>query len=1096
MAFSFRAGTNWCHDFPKLARESGFYFNMHRTRVRVDWNRISTIDIDRVIHDRDFFTIDDNINNVVDYHLETEYDVKILDPNFVKLFRLAQLSVEYLLYCKQYLDQSVIILKDELRLKLEENVRLKKELTISENNMKELKEKFRDKYKFIEKRFSDSHGEIHKCPFCPKTFIADVFMNSHITRRHSNASQLSVTSPVHEQYKAEAEKLHHEIKTLKERLNETERVIRSESVKFCDSTELNKDKYNNIKNGEYEIIDNAKDKRLEEEHKKYRDEMSHFKTMLFSEIRSLKQDEKKSIHQNELTNENIKELLKQQENEIHRLHDQLRQLSMKKSTSDMETIQAQLNAQEDFWQSKIEKLESQHRDDIETLYKQLKMTQASADFVKSDYINKIKELEKFRNDEMKSLANSSSSIGEIKRFQEQDHIDKPEQRQIEIFNRKIPPIDKINSTIIEHNSDRIIIEDVDKISDTDMINIPTSVNKLRRITVNTINSDADSTEIHVKENSKTKKLHASKSPRHNFQLSNQQKKINDERSDVDVRVMSNKSNLEHNTQAIKSKENVTHPMNVHNKMDLLSSQSEESSSRSESTSESKTSESDQSNKSNSVYSHSSTEEETIENSEDKQFVIDTRLKSNDELKIEIREALEQKLRDLGVDPEWDKIPNATYRQLIDTVRHHRSINSKKYNKFDNIRRKIMKQMADKIFTYQNDRVNLSVNDAAKKSYWDKLITNVASKTFKALSIQNHHSFHTPKLKSPIISSHEKSVSNKFNIELLPKKLNQLEFQEIKSPTARQSQLLKSHTSRNENVAMQSPVNDRYTSSPSRLNAKSTESIDMKHLSHSYESIKDFMKDSNYGYKRVNSSLNVGGNIVTSTPQRDYSNISSHKTITADISSHIPNSELFISSLNSPKNNKSVLKSTTGSTGSLVKKKVLFDLQAIESFSDKITESRDKCTDKVNRINDGESESDFDISNISEGNPNELQINQSTNSDKIILRTSQSEKIAEISKKIESELNLIRHKPLGGIQTMFARGFMENEQGLKANTGNEFMSSYKDNARKLSVNNPVIKLPQPTPRTPKLTLRSVSPDYKSDTKDSNLDMDIEELLRED
>lgn len=98
----------------------------------------------------------------MDYHLETEYDVKILDPNFVKLFRLAQLSVEYLLYCKQYLDQSVIILKDELRLKLEENVRLKKELTISENNMKELKEKFRDKYKFIEKRFSDSHGEIHK----------------------------------------------------------------------------------------------------------------------------------------------------------------------------------------------------------------------------------------------------------------------------------------------------------------------------------------------------------------------------------------------------------------------------------------------------------------------------------------------------------------------------------------------------------------------------------------------------------------------------------------------------------------------------------------------------------------------------------------------------------------------------------------------------------------------------------------------------------------------------------------------------------------------------------------------------------------------
>lgn len=41
MAFSFRIGTKWYHDFPKLAKESGFYFNMHRSRLRIDWNRIS-----------------------------------------------------------------------------------------------------------------------------------------------------------------------------------------------------------------------------------------------------------------------------------------------------------------------------------------------------------------------------------------------------------------------------------------------------------------------------------------------------------------------------------------------------------------------------------------------------------------------------------------------------------------------------------------------------------------------------------------------------------------------------------------------------------------------------------------------------------------------------------------------------------------------------------------------------------------------------------------------------------------------------------------------------------------------------------------------
>lgn len=101
---------------------------------------------------------------MIDYHLESEYDVKILDPNFVKLFRLAQLAVEYLLYCKQYLDQSVVILKEELKYKIEENVRLKEESGQLQEAVKEIKEKFKERSK--EQIKSDSHGEIHKVNWC------------------------------------------------------------------------------------------------------------------------------------------------------------------------------------------------------------------------------------------------------------------------------------------------------------------------------------------------------------------------------------------------------------------------------------------------------------------------------------------------------------------------------------------------------------------------------------------------------------------------------------------------------------------------------------------------------------------------------------------------------------------------------------------------------------------------------------------------------------------------------------------------------------------------------------------------------------------
>ena len=127
-----------------------------------------------MIRERDFQTVDENVNNVIDYHLESEYDVKILDPNFVKLFRVAQLAVEYLLYCKQYLDQSVVILKEELKYKIEENVKLKEDTMRLQNTLKNLKEKLKERTKAGEMK-SDLHGEIHKvihAHFCTHVYFS------------------------------------------------------------------------------------------------------------------------------------------------------------------------------------------------------------------------------------------------------------------------------------------------------------------------------------------------------------------------------------------------------------------------------------------------------------------------------------------------------------------------------------------------------------------------------------------------------------------------------------------------------------------------------------------------------------------------------------------------------------------------------------------------------------------------------------------------------------------------------------------------------------------------------------------------------------
>lgn len=81
---------------------------------------------------------------------------------------------------------------------------------------------------------------------------------------------------MHEHYRVETEKLHNEIKTLKERLNQTERVIRNESEKPLDNAE---NKYMSRNEN-----DTGKLERLQEQ-KRYQEDIGSLKSMLFDEIR-------------------------------------------------------------------------------------------------------------------------------------------------------------------------------------------------------------------------------------------------------------------------------------------------------------------------------------------------------------------------------------------------------------------------------------------------------------------------------------------------------------------------------------------------------------------------------------------------------------------------------------------------------------------------------------------------------------------------------------------------------------------------------------------------------------------------------------------
>lgn len=164
---------------------------------------------------------------------------------------------------------------------------------------------------------------------------------------------------------------------------------------------------------------------------------------------------------------------------------------------------------------------------------------------------------------------------------------------------------------------------------------------------------------------------------------------------------------------------------------------------------------------------------------------------------------------------------------------------------------------------------------------------------------------------------------RFSLELLPRKPTQSDIQEVK----RQARLDSSRTPKPSG----SPTTRQHQSlleSPKRTKQQ------QQQQQRSYQSIEDFMKDiTSEEPKQQQQQLDMAGLKVTSTPSRNVRNVLQDSYFSHDSTDEKPQESGTWASLASPRNNKSVLKSTTSGNGGMsagvVKKKVLFDLMEKE-----------------------------------------------------------------------------------------------------------------------------------------------------------------------
>ena len=165
-------------------------FNFQERSGRINWRNVCNADLDKIIRDVDLRQLEGLLQNLTYSHLEREDMKRLGDDEFVKLFRLSQLSIEYLIYTQNYLETLTKSLDLHYQHSYEETTKIRAAIQKQSNENKTLKKELKMKqktlstYEYLLKLPADQESEFFKCKQCPKFFISKKFLQKHYTRSH------------------------------------------------------------------------------------------------------------------------------------------------------------------------------------------------------------------------------------------------------------------------------------------------------------------------------------------------------------------------------------------------------------------------------------------------------------------------------------------------------------------------------------------------------------------------------------------------------------------------------------------------------------------------------------------------------------------------------------------------------------------------------------------------------------------------------------------------------------------------------------------------------------------------------------------------
>ncbi|XP_028811135.1 zinc finger protein Dzip1-like [Denticeps clupeoides] len=146
-----------------------------------------------------------------------------VDPVLLKLFRLAQFTVEYLLHAQDHQSHSLRVVKDKVEAVEREREQLRSDLQSKMQKQTESLKTLKDELMQRKEIIASQHAMItagmasyHKCQHCNKAFLNASYLQSHMQRRHPEEYDFNLMSE--NQRKLQFVRFQEEITKLKDQL--------------------------------------------------------------------------------------------------------------------------------------------------------------------------------------------------------------------------------------------------------------------------------------------------------------------------------------------------------------------------------------------------------------------------------------------------------------------------------------------------------------------------------------------------------------------------------------------------------------------------------------------------------------------------------------------------------------------------------------------------------------------------------------------------------------------------------------------------------------------------------------------------------------